>query len=292
MTVLGIDIGGTRIKYGVVKDGILLSHGDCETPRAGYQEVLSTVGEIITQLRREHPEAERIGLAVPGVIDVDAGIVRYSNNLGWHNVPIRDDLTRITGLPVRAANDAHCATLGETVRGAGKGFNRVAMLTLGTGVGGGFVRDGKLETDPYGAMAYIFGHSAIAVGGRACNCGRAGCLETYASASALKAGMRAANIPGDGAKELFDLYRQGDPKAKQLVENFLADLNAGAVNVANILRPQILIIGGGVAGASDVILPCVRQALEKEVYGYEFAPVLAVPAMLGNTAGILGAAEL
>lgn len=125
------------------------------------------------------------GDRLPGIIDAGRGIVRYSNNFGWQDAALAEDIRRRLGLSVRMANDAQCAALGEALYGAGRGVARMAMLTIGTGVGGGFVRDGRLETDGYGSMAYIFGHAVIAHQGRECNCGRRGCLEAYASATAI-----------------------------------------------------------------------------------------------------------
>lgn len=288
MKVLGIDIGGTQIKYGVVKEGAVLEHFQCDTPQEGYHSVSAKIIEIANQVLQS-TDVDHIGLSVPGVIDISAGVVRYANNLGWYEAPICSDLAETTGKKVNIANDAHCAALGEALYGAGKGYSRMAMFTIGTGVGGGFIKDGKLETDAYGAMAYIFGHSVIEAGGRLCNCGRKGCLEAYASASAVSARSKDA---AQTAKEIFLAAKNGDEDSLMIIQEFLEKFCTGVVNIANILRPQIIVIGGGVSASADMILPEVQRALEREVYGYEFTPIKVAKAMLGNTAGMIGAASL
>ena len=237
-------------------------------------------------------EAEFVGIASPGLVDTYQGVVRYSNNFGWHNVPLAKDLSDCLELPARIANDAQCAALGEALYGAGKGIPRMAMLTIGTGVGGGFVRDGQLETDGYGSMAYIFGHCVIAHDGKLCNCGQRGCLETYASATAIARRGEQVFEGSKNVRQIFELARAGDKVAQGVLREFLEYLTVGVVNVANILRPQVIVIGGGVSASGDLILSAVNQGLENGVYGYEYAPVRAVCARLGNQAGIVGSANL
>jgi len=293
MKTLGIDLGGTQIKYGIVEKGSVSESAQCDTPSSGsYCETLDKIIEISQHILKSHPDIDHIGLAAPGIIDTGAGIIHYSNNLDWHEVPICVDLQQAVGKKVKIANDAQCATLGEALYGAGRGFSRVAMLTIGTGVGGGFIRDGKLETDSYGSMAYIFGHSIIEFDGKLCNCGRRGCLETYASASAITKRLARTDQGGITVKEVFELARTGDVLANEIVREFLEYLSAGAVNIANILRPHVIIIGGGVSASADLILPLVNKAMQKGVYGFVFAPVQVVQAELGNKAGIVGAASL
>ena len=292
MKTLGIDLGGTRIKCGVVEDGAVLRESACDTPPGGYPAVVERMAAEAARLARACGGVERVGLGAPGLIDTGAGVVRYSNNIGWNDAPVRADLENALQKSVRIANDAQCAALGEALHGAGKGCGRMAMLTIGTGVGGGFVRGGKLETDGYGSMAYIFGHSIIEYDGKLCNCGRRGCLETYASASAVAKRGERVFTHKKSVREIFEAARGGDTLALDIVREFLDYLSAGVVNVANILRPQLIVIGGGVSGSCDLILPVVNAALEKGVYGYQYAPVRAVCAKLGNSAGLVGAASL
>lgn len=293
MKILGIDLGGTQIKYGIVENGSVLESAKCDTPSGGsYSETLDKIIEISRNMLKSHQDIGHIGLAAPGIIDTSAGIIRYSNNLGWHEIPICADIQQAIGKKVKIANDAQCATLGEALYGAGKGYSRVAMFTIGTGVGGGFIRDGKLETDSYGSMAYIFGHSIIEFDGKLCNCGRRGCLETYASASAIAKRWARTDQDGITVKEIFELARTGDTLANEIVREFLEYLSAGAVNIANILRPHVIIIGGGVSASADLIVPVVNKAMQMNVYGFAFAQVKVVQAELGNIAGIVGAASI
>lgn len=291
MAVLGIDLGGTQSKFGVVEQGVVVDTFVCDTPlAAGYEAVLESLAAGARVLLRRGGKIERVGLTSPGL--VEGGVVRYSNNFGWHERPLQADLQAALGLPVRMANDAQCATLGEALCGAGRGFSRVAMLTIGTGVGGGFVRDGQVETTGYGAFAHIFGHTLAEHAGRPCNCGRRGCLECYASATAIAAAGRQALAPDATAQAVFEAARGGNTAAAALVAEMTAYLAEGAIDIANVLRPQVIVIGGGVSASCDLLLPAINAALRENVYGYAYAPVQAVCAQLGNRAGLVGAACL
>ena len=292
MVSLGIDLGGTQIKCGLVEEGRILRFGVCDTRlREGYAAVVDRMAELAERVL-EKDRAEYVGIASPGIIDAGRGIVRYSNNFGWQDAALAEDIRRRLGLSVRMANDAQCPALGEALYGAGKGIARMAMVTIGTGVGGGFVRDGRLETDGYGSMAYIFGHAVIAHQGRECNCGRRGCLEAYASATAIGVRGRRLWEEEKSVKDIFRAAGSGDVEAGGIVREFLEYLTEGAVNLANILRPQVIVLGGGVSASGDMILPAVNRGLEEGVYGYAYAPVRAVSARLGNQAGVVGAANL
>ncbi len=290
---IGVDLGGTRVKMGLVQAGRVTREEIYPTPvQEGYEAVLDVIAGGVRALMEDAPGIGIVGMGVPGILDCGRGMVCYSNNFGWQDKAFVEDMQKRLGLEVRIANDAQCATLGEALYGAGKGYGRVAMFTIGTGVGGGFVKGGRLETDAYGTMAYIFGHEVVEVGGNACNCGRKGCLEAYASAPVLEKAGKDLLGPGHGAKELFEKARQGDDAALEALEGFLDHLSAGVVNIANILRPEVIVVGGGVSASADQILPRLNEALRKEVYGYEYAPVAAVCAALGNRAGIVGASSL
>lgn len=292
MQTIGIDLGGTQIKCGLVEDGRVLHACRCDTRKEeGYDAVVARMAALAGQFL-PRAAVQAVGVATPGLIDVTGGVVSYSNNFGWENRPLALDLGDRLGLPVQLANDAQCAALGEARHGAGQGCARMAMVTIGTGVGGGFVRNGRIETDGYGSLAYIFGHAVIERNGAPCNCGRRGCLEAYASATAVAArGTRAYGIPLS-AREVFERARAGEPAACAVVEEFLACLTAGVVDIANILRPQLIVVGGGVSASADMILPALNEGLAQGVYGYAYAPVRAVCAWLGNQAGVVGAASL
>lgn len=290
---IGVDLGGTVIKMGIVEAGKVVEEAAFDTPVSeGYEAVIDKIAKGVKTLLACCPEADCIGMGVPGLIDSGKGLVCYSNNFGWQNRHFVQDMQNRISLPVKIANDAQCAALGEALYGAGRGYGRMAMFTIGTGVGGGFVRDGKLESEKYGSMAYIFGHEVVEGNGRLCNCGRQGCLEAYASAEAVKrrsAGLYEAPL---SAKEIFGKMREGDAGAAHIVEEFLTYLAVGAVNISNILRPEAIVIGGGVSASADLILPRLREELKKGVYGYEYAPVAVLQAKLQNRAGIVGAAYL
>lgn len=293
MKRLGIDLGGTEIKFGVVAGGEVLAHSACATPlEAGYEAVVRQMAETARPLLERHPEIRAAGVASAGLIDPEAGMICFSNNFGWRDKPLRQDLQAALGLEVEIENDAHCAALGEALYGAGQKHGRVAMLTIGTGVGGGFVRDGKLDGGRYGSMAYVFGHSVMALDGKQCNCGRRGCLECYASAGAIDNKSRQLFGGEGGVRRVFEAAREGDAVALKIVNEFVDYLAEGVVNIANTLRPHVVVIGGGVAASGDLFLPAVNRRLEKGVYGFSYAPVYAVQAALGNTAGLVGAAAL
>lgn len=300
MMTLGIDLGGTDIKFGIMENETVVFQTSCRTPvTEGYQAVLDCLAGQAGWLLSAYPAVEFVGIGSPGLVDISSGTVLYSNNFGWNNMSLGRDMSLRLGVDVRVANDAHCAALGESLYGAGRGLSRMAMLTIGTGTGGGFVRDGRLDSDPYGSMAYIFGHMVIDHGGRQCNCGRRGCLEAYASAGAVsRASMRIS--PGDplcstecqDVQSVFMTAREGDETSVGIVNRFVEALCEGAVNIGNILRPQKIVIGGGVSGSSDMFLPQINHALENGVYGYSHAPVEAVCAQLKNRAGLIGAGSL
>lgn len=290
---IGVDLGGTRTKIGVVEDGKVLEDIMVNTPVSeGYTAVLQKITEGADTLLKRYPEITKAGMGVPGLLDTKKGVVCYSNNFRWENVPFVEDMQKCLPLKIKIANDAQCAALGEALYGAGKGYGRVALFTLGTGVGGGFVKDGHIETDRYGSMAYIFGHAVVDARGRFCNCGRQGCLEAYASAGAVARMSEGLYEKNQSAKDIFKAAKKDDPRASRIVEEFLQYLSVGAVNIANILRPEVIVIGGGMSASADMILPRVEAELKKGVYGYDYAPVKAVCARLLNQAGMVGAANL
>lgn len=293
MKTLGIDLGGTQIKLGVVENGQVVCESEHATPEErAYDAVLQTLADEANKLLSRYPEIKQVGLGSPGLIDAGAGMILYSNNFSWHNMPLGRDLSDVLGRPVRMANDAHCAALGEALYGAGQGVARMAMVTIGTGVGGGFVKNGVLETDAYGSLAYIFGHIGVAQDGKLCSCGRRGCLECYASAGAIANKSRRIAHAAESVREVFEAARRQDEVAVSIVGEFMEYLASGVVSIANVLRPHIVVIGGGVAGSCDMILPYLNEELEKGVYGYPYAPVRAVCAQLNNRAGVVGAASL
>ena len=233
-----------------------------------------------------------VGIGVPGTIDSKRGIVKYSNNIQWENV----ELTKIMGaylpIPIRIANDADCAALGEAVAGAGKECQDVIMLTLGTGVGGGIILDGKIY-EGKGLGGSELGHMVIVENGEACTCGRKGCLEAYASATALMREAKKATGEDLKPKEIFEGARAGDPKLQQLVQNYIGKLGTGIVNIVNIFRPQLVILGGGISAQEEDLLPPLREMMKAGCFGGEKGELPEIEkAALGNEAGMIGAASL
>lgn len=307
---VGIDIGGTFIKGGVVDDlGNIIVESKVPTgAESGDKAVAKNIAELTRSLVKdaglELSDIFGIGMGVPGMIDSSRGEVVYSNNLRWEHFMISEEVEKLTGLKVKIANDANVAALGEARFGCGKEYKTTVLLTLGTGVGGGIVIDGKLYEGNRSAGAEL-GHIVIAAGGERCTCGRRGCLEAYASATALIRETKKAmkdnpesklwNIGSpdkvDG-RTVFD-YMNVDRAAAEVVENYVTMLGCGIANIANELRPEAVILGGGVSAQGENLISPLNEFLKKEIYGGDRGPsVKLLVAKLGNSAGILGAAAL
>lgn len=293
MLILGIDLGGTTAKCGIVSGGRIIKKASCPTAEdSNYTKILSDIIEICQETTKGY-EIAGMGIGSPGLIDSDKGIVCWSNNIRWKERNLKADLERELGLEAKITNDAKCAALGEAIYGAGKKLNSALVLTLGTGVGGGFVRKGKIAFETIHDYAdSIFGHITVEANGRLCTCGRKGCLESYVSSIGLCKNVFELTGEKLTAREIFNLARDCDSVMKPIVDEFMFYLGVGAVSLANAYRPEVIIIGGGISDAADMILPRLNETLEKEVFGYKYAPVKAVKAVLGQDAGIVGAAAL
>ncbi len=307
---VGIDLGGTFIKGGIVDDLGNIIYQD-KTPTEsefGATRVATNITNLAKSLMERvglcAEDVEGIGMGVPGMIDSKAGNVTYSNNLKWKDFHIGETVSALTGLRVKIANDANVAALGEAKFGAAKGCDNMVMFTLGTGVGGGIVAEGKLLEGNKSAGAEI-GHMVVVQGGEQCTCGRRGCLEAYASATALirdtKRAMEAhkdskmwkiGSLDAVTGKTVFD-YADSDPYAKAVVESYIEHLACGITNVANIFRPETVLLGGGVCAQGDTLVKPLQKILDKEIFAGELGPqVKILVAELGNSAGLLGAAAL
>ena len=307
---IGIDLGGTFIKGGIVDDtgNILISDKVPTESEKGAGRVALNIANLgkslLEKLNLTVSDMVGVGIGVPGMIDSGKGEVVYSNNLQWEHFLIGEEVEKLIGLPVKIANDANVAALGETKFGCGKDYNSTVMLTLGTGVGGGIVLDGKLVEGNRSAGAEL-GHSVIVAGGEQCTCGRKGCLEAYASATALirdtKRAMLAnkdskmweiGSIDNVSGKTAFD-YMECDSAAKAVVENYIEKLGVGITNLANELRPEAVILGGGVCAQGDTLIKPLQAFVDKEIFAGTKGPqVKLVTATLENSAGLLGAAAL
>lgn len=295
---IGIDIGGTTTKIGLVDihQKLIASTVMDTNAKRPAEEVIGEIATRTLDLLEDQgiamDQCIGVGIGVPGTIDSKRGIVKYSNNIQWENV----ELTKIMGaylpIPIRIANDADCAALGEAVAGAGKECQDVIMLTLGTGVGGGIILDGKIY-EGKGLGGSELGHMVIVENGEACTCGRKGCLEAYASATALMREAKRATGEDLKPKEIFEGARAGDPKLQKLVQNYIGKLGTGIVNIVNIFRPQLVILGGGISAQEEDLLPPLREMMKTGCFGGEKGELPEIErAALGNEAGMIGAASL
>ena len=307
---VGIDLGGTFIKGAIVNDkGEIVVKDKVPTEsEKGSEGVAANISALISSLlsrvNMTASDVVGIGMGVPGMIDSEAGEVVYSNNLGWEHFFISDKVKSLTGLKVRIANDANVAALGETLFGCGKNYKNTVMLTLGTGVGGGIIIGGKLFEGNRSAGAEL-GHSVIVAGGERCTCGRLGCLEAYASATALIRDTKKmmtenpsskmweiGSLDAVNGKVAFD-YKDTDESAAEVVHGYIEKLGIGITNVANVFRPEAVILGGGVCAEGDNLILPLKKQLERDIFAGEMGPgVEILIAELGNDAGILGACAL
>lgn len=295
---IGIDIGGTNTKIGLVDihqkliDSVSIPT-DAKRPA---QEVLGAIGKTALALLEENgiamDQCVGAGVGVPGTIDRKNGVVRYSNNIPWENVSIPEMLGRYLPIPIAVANDADCAALGESEGGAGREFSNVIMLTLGTGVGGGIILDGSIF-EGRGIGGSELGHMVIVENGEPCTCGRRGCLEAYASATALMREAKRADGRDRIPEEIFGDALAGDPEMKNVVDTYIRRLGIGIVNIVNIFRPQLVLLGGGVSRQGEILLEPLREIVKAECFGGDKGEVPAIEtAVLGNDAGMIGAANL
>ncbi|MBQ8690103.1 MAG: ROK family protein [Clostridia bacterium] len=307
---IGIDLGGTFIKGGIVDDlGNIVYSDKIPTGAEGGQDavaknIATLANMLLEKTGLSKDDVVGIGMGVPGMIDSEAGVVILSNNLKWYNFKIADAVSSLTGLRVKIANDANVAILAEVKFGIAKNKKNVIMLTLGTGVGGGIVANSQLIEGNLSVGAEL-GHSVIIKDGEPCTCGRRGCLEAYASASALirdtKRAMQAhsdskmweiGSIDKVTGKTAFD-YRDKDIYAKEVVDNYISCLGTGIVNFANIFRPEVVLLGGGVCAEGDNLIRPLQEIVDREVFAKDAGPKVTVMiAALENSAGTLGAASL
>ena len=308
MIALGVDIGGTSIKGAAIKDdGTLLDSFSLPMDKKASPEVsflsMCKVIENFLKNKEYKDEIVGIGLGVPGILDKEKGIIKYSPNMPlWDNFKIVDFVQKRLDLPVKILNDASSAALGEARFGTGKNFHNIIMITLGTGVGGGIIIEDELFDGNEGAGAQI-GHSIVELNGRQCSCGRKGCLEAYASATALnkEANLQAKKHPESllhtyskiGCKEVFDAARKGDETSIKVVDEYIKYLSEGILNFCKIFRPEIILLSGGVANEGQYLVDRVTEYIKVREYGYKHSPeVLIKIGALGYDAGKYGAASL
>lgn len=302
----GVDVGGTTVKIGLFdKEGTILDKWEIPTRTAdGGKEILPDIAKALQKKLDEKgiakDEVIGVGIGAPGPIDQE-GTVYKAVNLGWGVFSIRDTLSGLCGLPVRAGNDANVAALGEMWKGGGQGYKNLVLVTLGTGVGGGIIIDEKIMSGATGAAGEI-GHIHIQDEEEdACGCGNHGCLEQYASATGIvrlanrrlratdeDSALRRVNV---SAKSVFDAVKAGDTVAVQIAEEFGEYLGKGLAAIACVVNPEAFVIGGGVSKAGDILFSFIEKNYKKYVFHGSRDAKFEL-ATLGNDAGICGAAKL
>lgn len=311
---LGVDLGGTNIAVGVVNEKFeIVGRGKKKTnaPRPATEiadDIAAACRMALEEAGITLDDIHSVGIGSPGSIDPKTGIVATSNNLGFANVPLVELVSsRLGGKKTYIENDANAAAYGEFMAGAGKDTKDFVTITLGTGVGCGIIIDGKLFTGANNAGGEL-GHTVIVFNGEDCNCGRKGCWETYASATALikqtKAEMAKDSnslmweLVGNDCNKVsgrtaFEAMRRGDPAAKRVVDQYILYLSCGVTNVVNIFQPEVLCIGGGISNEGETLIAPVRKIIESERYSKNVDKQTEIrKAELGNDAGIIGAACL
>ncbi len=309
---VGIDLGGTNIVAGVVDEEYNIiakasTKTNCPRPEKEIADDMAKMAiQAVANANLSMDDIEWIGVGTPGIANSATGIIEYSNNLGFKNTPMVKYIQETIDKPVFIENDANAAAYGEYVAGAAKGAKNAVCITLGTGVGGGIIIDGKIYAGSNFAGAEI-GHTVIEVDGPQCSCGRKGCFEVFSSATGLirmsKEAMaehpesimnKMAEEKGKvTARTSFDAMRAGDAVAKEVVDKYIKYLAAGITNTINIFQPDVLCIGGGVCNEGDPLLLPVKALVAEEVYTRNSEKnTEIVIAKLGNDAGIIGAAFL
>lgn len=285
--VLGIDLGGTAIKLGrFAQDGTCLQSLCVPTPRPATPEaILVAMTEAINHVDPKQ-QAVAIGVGTPGPADAAGRIARVAINLtGWRDVPLAEWLEAKTGRSTIVANDANCAGLGEAWLGAGRWFRNLILLTLGTGVGGAIILDGRLFVGHDGTAGEL-GLITLNPDGPKCNSGNHGSLEQYVSVQAIR------RRTGLEPEQVGALAAAGDAEALEFWQHYGQDLGAGLASLIYVIAPEAIIIGGGVSASADFFFPAVQSAIEQRVLSSSRTGLQLLRAELGNQAGIVGAARL
>ncbi len=310
---LGIDLGGTNIAAGVVNENYEII-AQCSIKTNGSRPAEEVVDDM-AQVARDTAakagitldEVEWVGIGAPGTANKATGVIEYSNNIGWYDVPLVQMMEDRLKKKVYIENDANAAAYGEYVAGSAKDAESFIMVTLGTGVGGGIVINNEIYSGSNYAGAEL-GHSVIVVDGRPCTCERKGCLEAYASATGLikttrehmeknKDSIMWEMVGGDLSKisgrTSFDAMRKGDAAGKAVVDEYIKYLACGITNIINTFQPDLLAMGGGISHEGDYLMKPLKEIVAREVYSRNSAKnTEIVAASLGNAAGIIGAALL
>ncbi len=306
--VIGVDLGGTNIKVGLVsEEGRVVGRRSVSTgsdggPRAVAARICKAARECVELARADQADLRGVGVGSPGTIDLAAGVVEFSPNLdGWRNIPLRALIQDDLGLPCVLDNDANVAALAEQWVGAGRGAESLVLLTLGTGIGGGIVLDGRIWHGANGVAGEI-GHMCIEPEGRPCPCGNRGCFERYASATGMVLSLReavasgaetplAARLECVTARDVSEAAAEGDAVAAQVLERTARYLGVGVSNLMHILNPRVFAFSGGVTAAGDRLMSPLMDEMAKRTLEASRRNVRVCFAELPHDAGIIGAAR-
>ena len=318
MYTVGVDLGGTNIAVGICDEELNIIIKDSVPTHADRDSelIVKDMADLVSRLAQKagipYSEIAYVGIAAPGSINSETGVVEYSNNIKMSDFPMCEIFKKYSPIKeVYIANDANAAALGEALAGAAKGAGVAVMITLGTGVGGGVVIGGKIFAGGVNCCGTELGHTVLVSGGRQCTCGRRGCWEAYSSATALskmtKEKMTELELKGipslmhgmekpDGsvsARVPFNAMKQGDPYAKEVCDEYIRYLAEGITNMINIFQPHVLCIGGGVCNEKEYLTVPLIEIVERDQYTRTNPnKTKIVTATLGNDAGIIGAASL
>ncbi len=306
MNTIGVDLGGSHVLATIVDDeGKIIERAERDIVDRSADAAVDTIGKTIDDVRQRVKEkATSIGLGSPGNIDLSTGTVKYSPNFGWRNVPLGERLRKRFDLPVFVANDARCATLGEYTYGAGRGTKNFVLLTLGTGIGGGIVAEGKLIVGSSAVAGEIGHHQIRATDGFYCNCGKIGCFEAQASGTGLirhalaikQSFPRSDLVSGSpaklGSKSIRKAAEAGDPHGLAAWNRYTDDLARGVANIITFVNPEMIALGGGVAGAGEFMLRPLRPKVDELTTMVSGDGTQIITASLGNDAGAIGAATM
>ncbi len=308
MHAIGIDIGGTKIAGALVaENGEILKETRVPTPTSDPAQLVKAVVGVIQELR-EGQSVLGVGVAMAGFIDAQQSSVIYGTNFGWKNFPLKTEIEAQLDLPVIVENDANAAAWAEYRFGAGRGYQHMVMLTLGTGVGGAVIVDGRMLRGGFGVAGEL-GHLRVVPDGIACGCGQKGCIESYASGTALvrtarelaasgnPAGKRLAELQAEAGEltgaQVYQAITEGDEGALGLLADVGSWTGQAIASLSAVLDPEIVVIGGGVSSAGELLLGSIREAYRKHMPAAGYRPELEiVTANFVNDAGVVGAADL
>lgn len=306
---IGIDLGGTNIAVAVVDaEGKIYGRSKRKTNRTRpceeiFDDMVLCAREAVENSKLTMDDIECVGVGVPGTTDIEKGTIEYASTLGMKDAPVRDHIQNALGKKVYIENDANAAAWGEFLAGSGLDTDNMIMITIGTGIGGGIIENGRILGGAYGKGAEV-GHMVICAGGEECTCGRRGCFEMYASATALIRQTKKAMEENPESKlwekvNTLDevsgrtAFSADDDVAKTVVNNYLRYLSEGIIDIVNVFQPELICLGGGIAGEGDKILVPINEAISKYSYArHSKKHTKVIKATLGNDAGIIGAALL